>query len=142
MKFWRNRQKYFKENLDNTANVKEIIYDDGTKFYRFNTYSDTSSAPLGNTIKEAQKGLYKKILNNIDYTNSKTTRPFYRVFLNIINPYVWFKGNDYNKEEIINVLVQFENNPINNDIFLRRQSMWYYIDKLKNDKFMKKYVLW
>ena len=81
-------EKYFKENLDNTANVKEIIYDDGTKFYRFNTYSDTSSAPLGNTIKEAQKGLYKKILNNIDYTNSKTTRPFYRVFLNIINPYV------------------------------------------------------
>ena len=52
------------------------------------------------------------------------------------------KSNKYNKEEIINVLVQFENNPINNDIFLRRQSMWYYIDKLKNDKFMKKYVLW
>ena len=21
--------------------------------------------------------------------------------MNIINPYVWFKGNDYNKEEII-----------------------------------------
>ena len=52
------------------------------------------------------------------------------------------KSNKYNKEEIINVLVQFENNPINNDIFLRRQSMWYYINKLKNDKFMKKYVLW
>jgi hypothetical protein len=52
------------------------------------------------------------------------------------------KNNKYNKEEIINVLVQFENNPINNDIFMRRQSMWYYIDKLKNDKFMKKYVLW
>ena len=52
------------------------------------------------------------------------------------------KSNKYNKEEIISVLVQFENNPINNDIFMRRQSMWYYIDKLKNDKFMKKYVLW
>ena len=52
------------------------------------------------------------------------------------------KSNKYNKEEIINVLVQFENNPINNDIFLRRQKMWYFIDKLKNDKFMKKYVLW
>jgi hypothetical protein len=52
------------------------------------------------------------------------------------------KSNKYNKEEIINVLVQFENNPINNDIFLRRQKMWYFIDKLKNDKFMKKYILW
>ena len=52
------------------------------------------------------------------------------------------KNNKYSKDEIINVLVHFENNPINNDIFMRRQSMWYYIDKLKNDKFMKKYVLW
>ena len=52
------------------------------------------------------------------------------------------KTNKYSKDEIINALVQFENNPINNDIFMRRQSMWYCIDKLKNDKFMKKYVLW
>lgn len=52
------------------------------------------------------------------------------------------KNNKYNKDEIINVLVHFENDPINDDIFMRRQSMWYYIDKLKNDKFMKKYVLW
>jgi hypothetical protein len=52
------------------------------------------------------------------------------------------KNNKYNKDEIINALVHFENDPINDDIFMRRQSMWYYIDKLKNDKFMKKYVLW
>lgn len=52
------------------------------------------------------------------------------------------KSNKYSKDEIISALVQFENNPINNNIFMRRQSMWYYIDKLKNDKFMKKYVLW
>ena len=39
-----------------TSLGNSLIYDDGTKFYRFNTYSDTSSAPLGNTIKEAQKG--------------------------------------------------------------------------------------
>jgi hypothetical protein len=52
------------------------------------------------------------------------------------------KSNKYNKEEIINTLVHFENNPINYDIFMRRQSMWYYINELKKDKFMKKYVLW
>ena len=52
------------------------------------------------------------------------------------------KNNKYNKDEIINALVHFENDPINDDIFMRRQGMWYYIDKLKNDKFMKKYVLW
>ena len=52
------------------------------------------------------------------------------------------KNNKYNKDEIINVLVYFENDPINSDIFMRRQSMWYYISELKKDKFMKKYVLW
>ena len=53
-----------------------------------------------------------------------------------------FKTNKCSKEEIIVILVSFENNPLNNEIVLRRQSMWYYINKLKNDKFMKKYVLW
>jgi hypothetical protein len=52
------------------------------------------------------------------------------------------KLHKYNKDEIINVLVHFENDPINDDIFMKRQSMWYYIDNLKKDKFMKKYVLW
>ena len=52
------------------------------------------------------------------------------------------KNNKYNKDEIINILVHFENEPLNNNIFMRRQSMWYYINELKKDKFMKKYVLW
>jgi len=47
-----------------------------------------------------------------------------------------------NKEEIIHFLVDFEKNPINSDIVFRRQNMWFYINELKNDKFMKKYVLW
>jgi hypothetical protein len=52
------------------------------------------------------------------------------------------KTNKYNKDVIINVLVDFENNKINKNIVLKRQSMWFYITQLKNDKFMKKYVLW
>ena len=46
------------------------------------------------------------------------------------------------KDIIILVLVDFESNPLNNTIVLRRQEMWRYINILKNDKFMKKYVLW
>jgi hypothetical protein len=48
----------------------------------------------------------------------------------------------YKKEEIIKILVTFELNPQNNDIVNKRQNMWFYINELKNDKFMKKYVLW
>jgi hypothetical protein len=52
------------------------------------------------------------------------------------------KANKSNKEEIICFLVDFEKNPNNYDIVSRRKNMWFYISELKNDKFMKKYVLW
>jgi len=52
------------------------------------------------------------------------------------------KSNKCNKEVIINFLVDFESNCMNTQIVLKRQRMWMYINELKNDKFMKKYVLW
>jgi hypothetical protein len=52
------------------------------------------------------------------------------------------KINKYNKEEIIQFLVIYESNPDNSDIVFKRQNMWFYMNELKNDKFMKKYVLW
>lgn len=52
------------------------------------------------------------------------------------------KINKYNKEQIIHFLVVFESNPINYDIVCKRQNMWFYINQLKNDKFMKKFVIW
>ena len=52
------------------------------------------------------------------------------------------KSNKCNKYEIIQFLVIYESNPINSDIVFKRQNMWFFINQLKNDKFMKKYVLW
>ena len=52
------------------------------------------------------------------------------------------KSNKCNKEVIINFLVDFESNCMNTQIVLKRQRLWLYINELKNDKFMKKYVLW
>ena len=46
------------------------------------------------------------------------------------------------KDVIIQFLVDFESNPLNNTIVLRRQEMWRCINILKNDKFMKKYIIW
>ena len=50
--------------------------------------------------------------------------------------------NKCNKMEIINTLVLFENNEENIELVLKRKQLWFYINELKNDKFMKKYVLW
>jgi hypothetical protein len=52
------------------------------------------------------------------------------------------KYNKCNKEQIIEFLVSFESDPTNDDIVNKRQNMWFYMNELKNDKIMKKYVLW
>jgi len=52
------------------------------------------------------------------------------------------KSNKFNKDQIIYYLVAFENDISNTDIVFKRQNMWFYINELKNDKFMKKFVLW
>jgi hypothetical protein len=52
------------------------------------------------------------------------------------------KANKCNKHEIIQFLVIYESNPINSDIVFKRQNMWFFMNELKNDKFMKKYILW
>ena len=52
------------------------------------------------------------------------------------------KTNKCNKSEIINVLVHFENDIQNEELVLKRQNMWFYMNQLKTDKFMKKYIIW
>jgi hypothetical protein len=52
------------------------------------------------------------------------------------------KINKATKDVIIQILLDFEMNPLNSNIVFKRQNMWFYMNELKNDKFMKKYVLW
>jgi hypothetical protein len=52
------------------------------------------------------------------------------------------KHSKCNKEQIIEILVSFESDTNNSDIVFKRQNMWFYMNEIKNDKFMKKYVLW
>ena len=52
------------------------------------------------------------------------------------------KANKNNKEYIVNVLVLFEKDCANQDIVSKRRNMWYFMAELKNDKFMKKYIIW
>lgn len=53
-----------------------------------------------------------------------------------------YKLKKCNKQTIIRVLVDFEEDIKNYEIVSKRKLFWYYINELKNDKFMKKYILW
>jgi hypothetical protein len=50
--------------------------------------------------------------------------------------------NKMKKQEIIEQIILFENNTDNIEIVIKRKELWYYLNELKNDKMMKKYVLW
>lgn len=52
------------------------------------------------------------------------------------------KANKLGKDLLIQCLVDYEMDPINAVIVEKRRNMWFFINELKNDKFMKKYVLW
>jgi hypothetical protein len=46
-----------------------------------------------------------------------------------------------NKEDIVNTLVLYENAYENYEIVAKRKRMWKYLAELKNDKFMKKFII-
>jgi hypothetical protein len=46
------------------------------------------------------------------------------------------------KQDLINIIVWFENLAENYDIVCQRNKMWSYITELNNDSKMKKYLLW
>ena len=50
--------------------------------------------------------------------------------------------NKCNKSDVLNTLIIYENNIENQERVNKRKQLWHYINELKNDKFMKKYVLW
>lgn len=93
-------------------------------------------------------------IENTDYLNNDLIIPqminynenFTVKELLIICEYYGFakelKNNKSNKQQIIHFLVTFESDPSNFHIVCKRQNMWFYINELKNDKFMKKYVIW
>ena len=89
-------------------------------------------------IKESDESFLPKYVNyDINYTLKQ--------LLLICDYYDITKSNKLhkcNKDQIIQQLLIFENNPENTEIVLKRLNAWFYMNELKNDKFMKKYIIW
>ena len=52
------------------------------------------------------------------------------------------KTNKMKKQDIIEQILMFENNNDNYETVIRRKELWYYINELKEDKMMKKFIIW
>lgn len=116
------------DNSSNYLNIEQLLNDiENVNIYHENHY---------NLLKHD-----KSISEFLDYNENYTIKD-----LMLICDYYGFvkeiKQNKFNKEQIIQSIIIFESNPENILIVNKRRNMWFYINELKNDKFMKKYLLW
>ena len=52
------------------------------------------------------------------------------------------KVNKLKKQDVIEQIILFENNTDNIAVVIKRKEMWYFMNELKHDKFMKKFIIW
>jgi len=52
------------------------------------------------------------------------------------------RANKYNKNDIVHVLLVYERDISNQQMVANRKQLWHYMNELKRDKFMKKFVIW
>ena len=101
----------------------KVIYDDDYMFNPFE-YDITSS-----NIKQ------EDISFNTNIKDLLTICEYYGIAKEI-------RANKYNKMEIINILMVYERELSNHPCVASRRQLWYYMNELKRDKFMKKFVIW
>jgi hypothetical protein len=111
-------------------------------------YDINNNITLTDILKEINddEGLYLQNTENlfhevVNYNINYTVKQLLQIceYYNISKA---VKMTKCNKEEIINTIVLFESNQDNYNIVCRRKQLWFYINELKDDKFMKKFILW
>jgi|UniRef100_A0A6C0HCC7 hypothetical protein len=56
--------------------------------------------------------------------------------------YYGAKARTMKKNDIISLIIMYEKNVDNIETVMKRKELWFYLDSLKADKIMKKFVLW
>ena len=130
----------------NDYDLNDDLYDDDLNDDLYD--DDLNNITLTDFLKEINndKGLYLQNTENlfhevVNYNINYTVKKLLQIceYYNISKA---VKMTKCNKEEIINTIVLFESNQDNYNIVCRRKQLWFYINELKDDNFMKKFILW
>ena len=136
-----NIDEDFNYDLENNYNVNNDDDDDN------NNELEKILKEIENTPFDMRSNLY----NNISESETMVKLIDYNLNYNIkqlllICEYYGLlkevKINKMKKLEVIYFLLDFEENIDNSCIVYKRKQLWYFMSELKNDKFMKKFVLW
>jgi hypothetical protein len=126
------------ENIDNfnnkdDENELESILKEINDF----SYSEIENNDDGNSWYSTSTLIVKSIDYDTNYNVKQllTICDYYGLLKEV-------KMNKFKKPELILFLLDFEENMENSLIVYKRKQLWYFMEELKNDKFMKKYILW
>lgn len=131
-----------------SENINIFLNDDSNIYSNNDSNNDSNNITLNDILKEieSEKDFYFKNTDNlfhevVNYNINYTVKQLLQIceYYNILKE---VKMTKCNKEEIINTIVLFESNPQYYNIVCRRKQLWFYINELKGDKFMKKFILW
>jgi hypothetical protein len=126
----------FKDDNLSNENLCEIekLLSDFEQINYINTAIDSNS----NRICIEDDDMYTEMVNyDMNYTVKQ--------LLLICDYYGLMKDvrtNKMKKQDVIEQILLFENNMENYEVVVRRKELWYYINELKNDKMMKKFIIW
>jgi len=131
-----------RDNMDNSDNSENNEKNENneneleTILKEINETSLDINPNFSNYISESEF-MVKLIDYNLNYTNKQLLLicEYYGLLKEI-------KNNKMKKLEIIYFLLDFEENIENFSIVYKRKQLWHFMNELKNDKFMKKFVLW
>jgi hypothetical protein len=76
------------------------------------------------------------IAQQIDYSENYTLK-----MLTQIASYYKITKKKVKKEQLIELILSFENDPDNSEKVYNRKRMWHYLNELKNDSYFSKYVI-
>ena len=118
---------------NNESNIDDILkqMDNLTDFGDFGDFDDLEDIELDDL----------KIPEIINYNENYTVKELLLIceYYGIAKE---LKAKKCNKEIIIEFLVDFESKITNTEVVCKRKNWWFYMNELKSDKFMKKYIFW
>ena len=122
--------------------MNNFVQNENITFNFTDTYTDTDNYPNENKGDESSTdNQYDKIFMEIkNYDLNFTIKQLTQIceYYNLSKD---IKLNKMKKQDIIEQIVLFEHSYENYNTVLKRKEMWYYMSELKNDKLMKKMVI-
>jgi len=130
-----------KDNLWNEINLDNNIL--GNNILGNNICFDTENNGIDNNDIENNIEINAQCASTLNYNLNYSVKELQRILdYYEINGNKLNKKNKLNKGNMIELLIEFESEPNNREIKNKRKRLFDNINELKNNKYMKKFIMW